>query len=249
MKHLLRECEKGRRERDVFREALGTVSEVARATGVIGLAAGLLASACVSERPSSVPSTGISPSEESSDPEEIRETFNDYKAGVLDRDGAAASSLISSETLDYYDDIRQLAATAGPKKIGQQSIANKFLVTRARLEVGANRLKKMTGKELFEYGVRKSWISEGATVRQELGDIAVSGDVANAEVNGGGPTSYDFFRENGEWKLDFIAILRSFNVFLQSQASESGQPDDEYLFLLLESITGKSVPRSIWRKP
>ena len=219
-----------------------------------GLVAGLLTvllllGGCEEDRPASDPPVDTALSGENKDAQEIRETFNDYKSAVLEADGATASALVSSETLDYYEDMRRIAVSAGPHEIGQQSLINKLFITRARLQIGVDRLKRMTGKELFEYGVERSWISRGDTARQELGDISVSGDVANGEVLSGGPTSYDFFREGGEWKLDFIAILRSVNVVLEAQASKSGRTADEYLFLILESIVGRSVPKGIWERP
>ena len=42
--------------------------------------------------------------------------FYGYKAAQLDRDAGAAASFSSTETLDYYEDMRRLAVTGDPKR-------------------------------------------------------------------------------------------------------------------------------------
>lgn len=178
---------------------------------------------------------------------EIRETFSAYTQAVVDQNGKAAVALIAADTLDYYDDMRSLAATGGPKEISQQSFVNRFLITRARVSIGPNRLQKLDGAELFKYGIDKGWTNPQGAAQQELGEITINGDTALAEVTGGGPSAYDFHLESGEWKLDVIAILKSLNVVLKQQVAASNQGEDEYLFALVESLTGRRVTRDVWK--
>lgn len=83
----------------------------------------------------------------------IRDVFDRYKKAVIEKNGKTAADLVSSATLDYYDDIQQLAATAGPAQINQQSLVNRLLITRTRLELKPARVRKLTGRDLFATGI------------------------------------------------------------------------------------------------
>lgn len=180
---------------------------------------------------------------------EIRETFAAYKEAVIERDGETAGSLVSTDTLNHYEDMRRLAATAGPAQIQSQSFINRLLITRMRLEIPQARLRSMDGRETFAFGITQGWTSDASLSRQELGRISVEGDVANAAQTGGTPSSYDFHREDGSWRLDLMAIIASSNMVFQEVVEQSGQSENEYLFTLLESVTGRRVSKSIWERP
>lgn len=201
--------------------------------------------------------TGSEPKDDetaaSSDSEgEIKATFAAYKEAVLKPDGQAATDVVTSGTLDYYEDMRRLALTGGPQEIGQQSFLNRFIITRARSQIPPAKLQRFNGEDLFAYGIDQEWTSAAATTRQELGAISVSGDTAVAEVAGagaGGPLAYDFRLEDDEWKLDLTILIESVNGVLKAQAQQSGQSENAYLFTLLESITGRRVTKAVWKKP
>jgi len=180
---------------------------------------------------------------------DIRETFGRYKDALKARDGEAAADLVSAETLDYYEEMRQVAARAGPTEIRKHSLMNRLLITRMRIGIRLAALRKMTGREVFALGVEEGWSDAENTSRQELGEIKVDGDVANATQKTGLPSSYDFHREQGQWKLDLGAVIASVNFAFKQAAKESGQTENEFLFALLESATGRRVTQAIWRKP
>jgi hypothetical protein len=180
---------------------------------------------------------------------DIRETFDRYKDALKERDGEAAAGLISTETLDYYEEMRQVAARAGPAEIRKHSLMNRLLITRMRIGIHLPALRSMTGREVFALGVKEGWSDAENTSRQEFGEIDVVGDFANAAQTNGVPTSYDFHREQGQWKLDLTAVIASANFAFKQAARESGQSENQFLFTLLESATGRSVTKAIWRKP
>lgn len=99
----------------------------------------------------------------------IRETFDRYKDALREQDGHLAADLISRQTLGYYEEMRTLAATAGPGEIRKQSFMNRLLITRIRIGVPLLALRKMTGREVFALGVEEGWTDAGTTSRQELG--------------------------------------------------------------------------------
>lgn len=52
----------------------------------------------------------------------------------------------------------------------------------------------------------------------------------------------------GQWKLDLTSLFPASNLLFKQMVEESGQNENEYLFSLLEMLTGKKPGSEIWQK-
>jgi hypothetical protein len=193
------------------------------------------------------------PAEPSGEEARVREAFRQYKDALLQQDGEVAVTLVSAATLAYYEDMRRLAVTAGRPEIEAQSLTNRLFITMLRHEIGATELAGMSEKEVFVFAVDEGLVgAEGTIEAIDIGEITVSDDTATGEaVSQGQPSgiSWEFRREDGAWKIHFVELLQLANIALEQAARESGLDDTEFIFTLVETVSGRAVPTDIWEKP
>jgi hypothetical protein len=194
------------------------------------------------------------PAEQSGEEARVREAFSQYKDALLHQDGEGAVTLVSAATLSYYEDMRRLAVNAGRPEIEAQSLSDRLFITMLRHEVGAAKLAGMSEEEeVFILAVDEGLVGAQGTIEAiDVGEITVSDDTATGEaMSQGQPTgiSWEFRREDGAWKIHFVELLQLANVALEQAARESGLDETEFIFTLVESVSGRAVPRDIWEKP
>ena len=82
-----------------------------------------------------------------------------------------------------------------------------------------------------------------------IDDIQVSGTRATAAVlidKKKAPNRYHFTKEKGSWKLDLTPTLRDTDLLLKAQIKKAGVSEDQFIFDLVEALSGRKVPESIW---
>ena len=121
------------------------------------------------------------------------------------------------------------------------------LLLRHRIEPDS--LKAMDGKAVFSHAVNNQWIGKDAVVRAALGDIAASGARGTAEVTiNGQPTTevFHFMKEDSEWKVDLAPTIKKFDQALQLAARNQGVTENEFIFSIITSLSGRKVTEDIW---
>jgi hypothetical protein len=183
------------------------------------------------------------------DNESVRACFEGYKQAILDQDGNAAVALVDGNTLEYYGEMRRLALEGKPEIVRNLSTIDKMMVLMLRHQTPVEDLSQMSGDSLFVYAVDKGWIGRESVISNELGDITVSGDHASGvHVSAGTetPLRWMFQKKDGNWKLDITSIMPAADQAFKQMIRESGQSEDEFLVAILESVSGRRVPESIW---
>ena len=174
------------------------------------------------------------------------------KGPVLNELGQDASKLVTQSTIDYFGEMQQLALFGSSADVRAQSIVNQMQILTFRHRVHADRLKRMSPREVFIHAVDQGWVGKNGVVTLDSGPVSISGDVAAIDVfKNGLPTGLKFRlqREAGSWKLDLIPILAVGNQAFKVIAKQQ-RISEEYLVLsLLESVSGQRVPDSIWNPP
>jgi hypothetical protein len=183
------------------------------------------------------------------DEKAIRECFESYRQLALAQQGAEAAELVSNSTFEYYDELRRLALTGSAATIKEQSVGRRMMVLMYRHRYTRDDLQRMNGRELFVDNIDKGWIGKDSARDNELGDVKASGDSAAAEIVNKGKASglkFQFLREGGAWRIDFASFLPKADLAFKAAAKEMEMEEDEMIFTILEAISGKKVPVTIW---
>jgi hypothetical protein len=182
----------------------------------------------------------------------IRDAFVGYKTAILAGDGKAAVQHVSQSTIDYFADMQKLALYGTAAEVRAQSPVNQLQILSFRHRLELQQLQDMTPVELFAYGVDKGWIGKSTVVTLEPGSVDVSGNVGTIEVlQSGTPVGPRFrlYREGGEWRLDLVPILGLGNAAMKILAQRQGVSEEFMILSLLESVSGRKVPPTIWDPP
>lgn len=180
----------------------------------------------------------------------VRQVFQGYKQAVLSDNGEAAASFLSQETIDYYGEMQQLAVCASPQEVRNQSMVNRMQVLLLRWRVPPELLPQMSELELVVYAVNQGWIGKSGVVTMDIGDVAVSDSVALAQaLKNDQPSSikFRFLKQSGAWKFDLMPLLQMFNVAFKELATQSGIEENDFIFMMLESVAGKQPTEQIWQ--
>ena len=183
------------------------------------------------------------------DPQSV---FLAYKQAVLGDRGAAAAGLVTKSTIAYFGDMQRLALYADAAAVRKQSLVNQFQILTFRHRIAPAELKRLSPRELFELAVDRGWVGKNALGALGPGEVSITGDTATVEILGDGePTgfSHRFHRENGQWKLDLVPALALGNEAFKVIAQQQGITEEAMILMLLESVSGKPVPKSIWTPP
>lgn len=178
----------------------------------------------------------------------VRKAFDNYKTAVLNKQGEQAVNYVSAKTIDYYSNMLELVKTADSTTIDRLQLMDKLMVLTVRLRIPKEEILKFDGKSFLEYGISNGMI--GNIANFSIGDVKITGDTAKGQFMVGkekAPFYYDFYKENGQWKIDLTSILAISETAFSAMIQESGQTENEILLLLLEKIAGAKPDNTMWQ--
>jgi hypothetical protein len=181
----------------------------------------------------------------------VIQAFENYKSSILEDRGEEAVKYVDSRTIEYYGDILELVKTADSTKISSLSLLDKLMVFSVRHRTSKENILSFDGKQLLVYAIKSGMVGKSSVANNSLGDVLVDNDFAKAQfVNNGKATPFyfHFYKEQQQWKMDLTSIFDISNMAFSKVREQSGQAENEYLFTLLEMITGKKVGPEIWQK-
>lgn len=180
----------------------------------------------------------------------VRAAFLQYKEAILRQQGEAAWLHVDTNTARYYDEMRLLALNGSEEEVRALSFVNKTTVLLLRHRVGLEGLRPMTAKDVFVYAVDMGMIGRDGVLKSNVGKVRVFADKASGELLHEGrvaPFAYQFSKEDGQWKIDLTAILPSANVAMKALIQREKVNEDEFLLLLVESVSGSKPSAAIWQ--
>lgn len=183
------------------------------------------------------------------EPEAVGRCFQDYKSAILGQEGDAAAGLVTTKTIDEYQRYVDWAMSADRRTLEALSLVNRFQVLLLRQRIPAETLSRLNGRSVFVYAVDRDWIGKDSVIRTTLGTVSVAGNRATSEVLIGGQTAphrFHFARENGAWRFDLVQLLQTTDQALKAVARQRGMSEDEFIFSLIETVSGKRVEPAIW---
>lgn len=194
---------------------------------------------------------GDSPKDTSTknDPRPIRESFAAYKKAVLDAKGADAAEHVDSDSLAYYQRIRNLAFDGLADEVKALPAADKMAVLIARLRVPADELQTMDGRGLLEHAVNQGWIGKQSIERSDLGTIVVEAATATGDLlidQKETKLTMKFTRSGSDWKLNVPHMTAAAQTAITQTIAESGQDENEFVVNIIAFTAGQEVRDSIW---
>lgn len=176
--------------------------------------------------------------------ESLRTVVREYQAATERRDGAAAASLVSRETREYYGRMRDLAVSASEADVRAAPLVDRINILMFRHRVPADALRALPAAQAFAYTIENGWVEAmDAGEVAELGEVYSEGDRAVLRY---GEEDIPFLRENGAWRWDMMSVVRSIGEMI---AADLGSPEeeDEFLMMVLQMSNSREPSPDIWR--
>jgi len=182
---------------------------------------------------------------------------DDYAAltkALREGDGKGASSLVTASTLEKYDSCRKLALDSAGVDFADLDPFTVFFIYQLRYLLEAAKLREMSGKDLFEWGVDSGLVNKDSLAAIGLNKVQYDGPVAYATLTQGGRAVQDgvftFRKESGRWKLDMIEVLRMANAQLEKIRKDAGKSKVDFAIFMLERTYGAgNIPEAILNGP
>jgi hypothetical protein len=180
----------------------------------------------------------------------IKACFAGYKNAILTDKGQEALAFVDSRTVKYYSDILQKTKTLDSAGIDKLSILDKLTILMVRHRATREEIMRLDGRSLLVYAIERGMVGKGSVQQLSIGEVLVRGNAAEGQVVvGTAPTSlaYNFYKENGTWKMDITSVLPEGNNAMKKIIKDSERPENEFLLMLIENATDKEPSKDIWK--
>ena len=180
----------------------------------------------------------------------VKKSFDNYKSAILNDKGEEAVMYVDSRTIKYYSDILEHVKTADSAKVETLSILDKLMVFSFRHRTSKNDILSFDGKSLLVYAIKSGMVGKNGIANNSIGEVIIESEFAKGEFLANGqkaPLYFHFYKEEGQWKIDLTSLFPVSTMVIKKMADEKGGNKNDYLFLLLEIITGKKPGTEIWQ--
>jgi hypothetical protein len=112
-------------------------------------------------------------------------------------------------------------------------------------------MRRSDGRGVLAYAVKQGWVG-GRVGNVEPGNVDITGGRATVVfVVDGTPTpaKLGLNREGGKWLIDLVGLIQMSNAVFRQRQEESGKSEDEYLTSMLQTLSKRPVPATIWDPP
>lgn len=181
----------------------------------------------------------------------VREAFDNYKSAILNDKGEEAVKYVDSRTIKYYGDILELVKNADSAKVASLSLLDKMMVFTIRHRVPKKDILSFDGKGLLVYAIKSGMVGKNSVANNSIGEVTIDNDFAKGQFIANGqkaPFYFHFYKEEGQWKIDLTSIFSVSTMAFKKMVEDSGLNENEYLFSLLEMLTGIKPGKEIWEK-
>jgi hypothetical protein len=179
----------------------------------------------------------------------VKASFDNYKSAILNDQGEQAVRQVDDRTIKYYDNILEKVKTADSATVESLSLLDKIMVFSIRHRASEAEILSFDGPKLLVYAIQKGMVGKNSVVNNTIGEVSISGTFAKGQlvVNGKkAPFYFHFYKEQGLWKVDLTSIFPVASVAFKNVVDNSGQSENDFLFSLLEILTGKKPGPEIW---
>lgn len=184
-----------------------------------------------------------------SDEDMVRKTFNEYKTAILNDDAQKALYAVDSRTTKYYTDILHDVKTADSVKISSMSLIDRLTILILRAKASKSEIAEMKDTDAFIYAIKNGMVGKNSVMNNSVGEVSIDGSFAKGRLIAEGQQTsfyFNFYKEEGVWKLDLTALFSISNHTFKKMAEESETDENTFLFEILESLSGKKITSEIW---
>lgn len=182
--------------------------------------------------------------------EQVRATFDGYKTAIVNGKGEEAIRYIDSKTMMYYNHLLDLIKNADFAKLNRLPITDKILILSIRHRLSREKILSFDGRKLLAYSITSKMAGKSDVSGLNIGNVTIVGNFAKGEVEfGGRKTEYSlhFYNEEGQWKMNQTSLLYMPQNILKKMAVDSGKSENDFIFMLLKGLTGKTPGKDIWQ--
>jgi hypothetical protein len=187
-------------------------------------------------------------------PEEkaIRDSFQTYIKGLIDKDGETVWTVIDAQSVEFYEDMLKKAATLSYAQMeaADLDLTRMFFILRMRNDF-KKYLKKMSPKQVFVAAVEKGYIGSKESLQSisidtiEIRDDAAFGYLPSAPKE----TALQFAKEDGKWKVSLFKMMQYSHVMVNYLFEKSGKTEKEFLMDLLSGVSMGKVTQDVFDAP
>jgi hypothetical protein len=184
-----------------------------------------------------------------SEENQVKKSFENYRTSIINDKGEEAVKHVDSRTIKYYSDILELVQTGDSAKIETLSILDKLMVFSIRHRTSKEDIFSFDGNKLLVYAIKSGMVGKNSVANISIGDVIIEKDFAKGQFLTNGqkaPFYFHFYKEAEQWKVDITSLFPVSTMAFKKMADESGENHNEYLFSLLEMITGTKPGAEIW---
>ena len=182
--------------------------------------------------------------------EMVRKAFDDYKSAILNDKGNDAAKLVNSKTIKYYNDVLDWVKNADSAKVESFSLLNKLMVFTVRHRASKKDILAFDGKSLLEYAIESGMVGKNSVANTTIGEVEIDRNFAKGQFVANGvkaPFNVHFNKEDGQWKIDLTSLFAVSTATFEKMAADSGKNENDFLFDLLEMVTGEKPGQEIWQ--
>lgn len=179
----------------------------------------------------------------------VRKSFDNYKSAVLNDNGEEAVKYVCSRTIEYYSSILLKAKKADSSEVSSLGLMDKLMVFSIRHRATKSEILSFDGEGLLVYAIKEGMVGKNSVANNTVGDVQIDAAFAKGQLldNGQeGPFYFHFYKEEGIWKIDLTAMFSAGIAAFKTMQEDSGLGENEYLFSLLEMLTGRKPGNDIW---
>lgn len=179
----------------------------------------------------------------------VKEAFNSYKSSILNDKGEDAVNYVDTNTIKYYEKVLELVKNADRKEISSLSLLDKLMVVLIRHTINKEDIFSFDGRKLLVYAIENGMVGKDSVMNNSIGKVSIDENFAKGEmlVNGKKSSIYfHFYKESGAWKVDLTSIFDISNTAFKKMVEESGQTENDFIFLIIKSSNGKKPNSNIW---
>ncbi len=188
----------------------------------------------------------------SANADEVSAAFQKYKTAILASDAESAHQMIDENTKIYYKELLKIILYADETQSKTMPPLAKIALIQGRHLIPNDKLTLMNEESYFKYAVEHGWIGKNSVSDMQITDISVNQDTATSKISKGNKTApfgFMFRNESGVWKIDLTSVLPVSDQAIKQVIQNSGKNENEYIFAIIEKLSGKKVQPSIWKPP
>jgi hypothetical protein len=179
----------------------------------------------------------------------VKKAFDNYKSAILNDNAEEALRNVDSRTVYYYTQILNQVKNSDSLGINSMSVIDKITILSIRARATREEILNMQGSELFIYAIKNGMVGKNSVINNSVGDISIDSSFAKGQLLVKGnktPLYFHFYKEQNTWRLDITSLFQASNGAFKAMIEESGESENDYLFTILEALTGKRPNSNIW---